>query len=98
MFAFNAQSGFEFQSTRLHEARLGASPTLSTNIKFQSTRLHEARQLKFDTLYIIKGFNPRACMRRDLSFSLCYPFKVLFQSTRLHEARHLHHSNGLFER
>ena len=77
-----------FQSTRLREARPQPLITLPVTITFQSTRLREARPgavLRSKTAPL--RFNPRACVRRDLSACLQVAGFSLFQSTRLREAR-----------
>jgi len=55
-----------FQSTRLHEARLPIFLMNEDGKLFQSTRLHEARRNQKYFHWELTGFNPRACMRRDL--------------------------------
>jgi len=59
---------FEFQSTRLREARHALITLYNTDYRFQSTRLREARLINAKCTMINVSFNPRAYVRRDTRF------------------------------
>ena len=87
------QAGTMFQSTRLREARLPGGDQPSCPFTFQSTRLREARPGLNAWVIAIASFNPRACVRRDLTISGGEDAAIWFQSTRLREARQSHHNS-----
>ena len=79
-----------FQSTHLHEVRLGGAGTYIYVAQFQSTHLREVRPYTYLRVsWQRKYFNPRTYVRCDKIAKLIQYIYMIFQSTHLREVRQL---------
>ena len=79
-----------FQSTHLHEVRLGGAGTYIYVAQFQSTHLREVRPYTYLRVsWPRKYFNPRTYVRCDKIAKLIQYIYMIFQSTHLREVRQL---------